>query len=200
VLVCAAAIGSGCSASYPTSPTSPVAVGLQLQLVQPMGEVPVGSLGAFSAFAIRSDGAWEDVTSKTTWSSPDPLVFRSLGQGRFFADSLGRSGVRAQYEGLAEFVDIVVIDPARRPTPRLNLTMAAPNAVGASAQATAVFLPAVGGSIDVTAATAWASSDPRVAVVDRGRLTAMGVGTTRITASYADVTSYYLFSIRPPQQ
>ena len=198
--MCAAVIGSGCSASYPTSPSTPVPVGLQLQLVQPMGDAPVGSLYAFSAFVIRSDGAWEDVTSKTTWSSPDPLVLQSFGQGRFFTESVGSSGVKAQYQGLADFVDVVVINPGGQPLPRLNLTMAAPGAVGASAQAKAVLLPAAGGSIDVTAAAAWASSAPSVAVVDRGRLTAMGIGTTRITASYADVTSYYLFSVRPPQQ
>lgn len=199
-MLVAAVIASGCNASYPTSPSSPVPVGLQLQVVQPMGEAQFGSLYAFSAFTIRSDGAWEDVTNKTIWSSPDSLVFRSISQGLFIASSLGNSGVRAQYEGLAQFIDVVVVDPARRPLPRLNLTMAAPSAVGGSAQATAVLLPAAGGSIDVTAAATWASSDPRVAVVDRGRLTAMGVGTTRITASYTDVTSYYLFSIRPPQQ
>ena len=119
MLVCAAVIGSGCSASYPTSPASPVPVGLQIQLAQPMGDVPPGALYAFSAFTLRSDGAWEDVTGRTTWSSPDPLVFQSFGQGRFFAESLGSSGVKAQYQGLADFVDVVVNNPEGRPLPRL---------------------------------------------------------------------------------
>ena len=200
MLVCAAVIGWGCSASYPTSPSSPVPVGLQIQLAQPMGDVPVGSLYTFSAFVLRSDGAWEDVTGRTTWSSPDPLVLQTFGQGRFFTESLGSSGVKAQYQGLADFVDVVVNDPLGRPLPRLNLTMAAPGVVGASAQAIAAFVSAGGGSIDVTAAAAWASSAPSAAVVDRGRVTAMGIGTTRITASYAGVSYYYVFSVRPPQQ
>jgi hypothetical protein len=197
-LLCAA-LAAGCDASYPTAPGQPVPLALQLHVDRPLGEAPVRATYAFSAFVLRSDGAWEDVSGGVFWSSPDPNVWRSLGSGWFHAQSPGVAGVRAEYDGLRAFIDVVVIDPSRQVVPRLSISAAGPRTVGASGQATVALLQSDGSSHDVTAAAAWMSSDASVATVDRGHVVAKGPGTTRITVTYAGLTAAYLFSVDPPQ-
>ena len=196
-LVCATLFFAGCSASYPTTPTDAVPLGLQVHAAQPLGDASVRSVYTFFAYVLRSDGAWEDVTDRTSWSSPDPVVFRSLGSGRYLAESPGRAGARAQYAGLGAFVDVVVIDPVRQPLPRLSLGAAAPQTIGVTAQATAALLSATGGARDVTNEATWVSSDPFVATVDRGRVTAIGPGTARITVTHSGLIAAYLLSVAP---
>jgi hypothetical protein len=171
---------------------------LQLHFASPLGDASLRSVYSFLAYVVRSDGAWQEVTNQATWSSPDPIVFRSLGSGRFAADSVGLSGVRVQYQGLGAFADIVVIDPARQAVPRLSLSPAQTLTVGTSGQATAFLLSSSGGSRDVTPDAAWDSSDPAVASVDRGRITVKAPGTTRIMVAYDGLVSSYTFSVRPP--
>jgi hypothetical protein len=188
---------AACEASYPTTPTAPVPLALQLHFAQPLGDASIRGGYSFKAYVIRSDGAWEEVTNQVAWSSPNPAVFRSAGSGQFIADNLGASGVIAQYQGLFASVAIVVVDPARLPTPRLSVTAVAPQ-TGATLQSVSALVPITGSSRDVTGEATWTSSDPLVATVATGRVTARGPGTTRITVTHQGMTASYVFSVRPP--
>jgi hypothetical protein len=199
-LLCAAILIVACDASYPTTPSPAVPVALQLHFGQTLGEASVRASYSFVAYVLRSDGAWHNATTDATWSSPDPSVFRSLGTGGFVAERPGTAGVRVELQGLEAFVAIVVIDPARQPLPRLAVRGVPPRTVGATAQTTAALLQSPALSSDVTAQAAWASSDPSVATVDGGRVTALRPGTVRITAMYDGLSAYYVFSISPPDR
>ena len=181
-------------------PTPPEPVALQLHVAQALVEARPRSTYTFLTYILRSDDVWEDVTAQTTWSSPDPAVFRSLGSGRFMADSPGHAGVRAEYAGFASFMDVIVIDPLRLPVPRLVMVTTNPWLIGSTGQAGVTLIPASGGSRSVTAEAEWSSSDPSVATIDRGRVTAIRPGTTQITASYQALTASYVFSVRPSQR
>ena len=199
-VACTAVLIAACDASYPTQPSAPVPVNLQLQFANAVGIVTSVPRTFFSmrTYVIRSDGAWEDVTGRTKWSSSDPFVLAPFGAGSFNGERPGTAGVRAEYEGLHAFIEIVVVDPAQLTLPRLFLTPAAPQTPGLSLTAKVELVPATGSSRDVTAEAAWVSSDPSVATVDRGRVTATDIGTTRITVNYQGFTASYVFSVPPP--
>jgi len=199
MVVCAALLITGCEASYPTTPTSAVPLAMQLHVPQPLGDASLRSSYGFTAYVIRSDGAWEEVTNQAAWSSPNPTVFRSGGSGRFVADALGTAGVIAQYQGFTMFIDIVVIDPSRLPVPRLTIGATAPR-IGTTAQSRVTLVPVTGAATDVTGEAVWTSSDPSVATVEQGRVTARSPGTTRITVTHLGLTAAYLFSVRPPER
>jgi len=200
VRLCALVLIAGCSASYPTTPSPAVPLALQLHFAQTLGEASVRASYSFLAYVLRSDGAWHNATFDATWSSPDPSVFRSLGGGRFIAESPGTAGIRVEFQGLDAFVGIVVIDPARQPVPRLAVRSVPPRTVGATTQTTAALLRSADISSDVTAQATWASSDPSAATVDGGRVTALRPGTVRITATYEGLSAYYVFSVPPPER
>ena len=195
------ALVAGCEASYPTRPDTPTPVALQVHYLRPVGYAAVRSSYTFAAYVLRSDGAWENVTTRAAWSAPDPAVLRSSGFGVFLADAPGASGVRVEYGGLATFVDMFVIDPSVQPYPRLTIAPGTPVVIGASSQATASFQSAAGAAAQaVTADAIWTSSDPAVATVAAGRVTAVGPGTTRITATFQGVSNFYGWSVPPPAQ
>ena len=200
VVLCAAILIVACDASYPTTPSPAVPVALQLHFGQPLGEASVFTSYSFVAYVLRSDGAWHNATIDATWSSPDPSVFRSLGTGVFRAERPGTAGVRVELQGLEAFVAIVVIEPARQPFPRLAARGVPPRTVGATTQTTAALLQSAAVSSDVTAQAAWTSSDPSVATVEGGRVTARRPGTVRISAMYDGLWGYYVFSIPPPER
>jgi hypothetical protein len=178
VLSCLGATLSACTASYPTTPSAPSAVALQLQVADALSEPMVHpATNGFKAFVVRSDGAWEDVTNRATWSTPDP---------------------RVNYEGFAAFFDVVVLSQAQLSFPRLSATLPRRVGLGASGQAGVSLLVSSSVSRDVTAEAVWTSSMPSVATVERGLLTGRAVGTARISASVGDSTVSFLVSIAPP--
>jgi hypothetical protein len=204
-LLCATLLVAGCTASYPTAPSEPVPVLLRVHIERPTDReiLANGSPRSFFAYVLRSDGAWEDVTAKTAWSSPAPSVFTLIpvGSGQFAGRESGTSGVRAEYAGLAAFLEIVIDRSSLFSFPQLAiLTAAGPQTAGATEQATASVISRTASPRDVTGAATWVSSDPSVATVDGGRVTAVAPGTTRITVTFEGFTDWYLFSVQPPRR
>jgi hypothetical protein len=199
VLSCLGATLSACTASYPTTPSAPSAVALQLQVADALSEPMVHpATNGFKAFVVRSDGAWEDVTNRATWSTPDPGVLRASADGRFSTVGPGATVARVNYEGFAAFFDVVVLSQAQLSFPRLSATLPRRVGLGASGQAGVSLLVSSSVSRDVTAEAVWTSSMPSVATVERGLLTGRAVGTARISASVGDSTVSFLVSIAPP--
>jgi hypothetical protein len=192
---------AACHASYPVGPTDsvPAPVAFQVHYKTPLGFIPVGTSFSFAAFALRSDGAYEDVTLRTTWSSTDPSVIRSTtAVGGFTASALGPADVVAQYDRFTSTLSLLVTRTDRPVYPLVTVSAGTPRNIGDTAQATLTLRLSSTATQNVTDLAAWESSDPRVmSVSSRGVVTAVGTGTGQITASYDGLSAWYAWSVSP---
>lgn len=197
-------LAAACSAAYPTAPTKPAPVALQVHFgargpVPPAG--PGGMTWGFQAYSLDTDGAYEFVTTQASWLSSDETVVRrvSTSPPTFMAVAPGAARIIARYEGLEASAWMIVTDPQLQTFPRLVLNPGSPGSIGRSAQAIATLERSAGGAREnVTSRVMWTSADPGVATIDQnGVITAVGLGTTLITASLDDLTTWYWLSIAP---
>jgi hypothetical protein len=196
-LVMASAILTGCTASYPTKPTKAPAVALQVHYNAATGFSTVGTSYSFSAYTLDRDGAYQNVTTLVAWSSSNSDVLQPTASWFFRAVAPGAAQVTARYGELESSVWMVVIHPELRAFPFVAVTTADPQVIGRQARSTATLRQSATASQVVTEAATWLSSDPTVATVDRGLITAVGAGTTQITVSYDDLSAWYWLSVRP---
>ena len=200
---------TSCRASYPVTPTEPTPLSLQIYYRNPVALALVGSSYTFDAFTLRSDGAYENVTSHTTWSSSDPSVLRhntvnSSTGAVFAAVAPGPADVVVHYRGFSSAVSMFVIRPDRRVYPQLSIGLPPVSSlsVGQKGQATASVLEIGAPAFEVvTDVASWSSSNPDVLRVERGgALTVVAPGTTHITASYNGLSAFVGVSVHPPRQ
>jgi hypothetical protein len=191
-----------CSASYPTVPSEPTPVTMQILVNRPLGAAVADSAYSFSAYALRSDFAWEDVTAAAEWRSSSTAVLRPFNvDGTFMATGPGSASVLVRHEGLAASFDVTVLAAPPLHRPRLSVSVLPdPRVVGGSGSAAATLSPLSGSSVTVTADAIWESSDPSVVTVDRGRLVGVGPGTATITASYQGLSDSVRVSVAPPSR
>jgi len=188
-----------CAADYPLGPTDTGPVAFEIYHNSPIGYSSVGSSFSMSAFVLRADGAYENVTAKTNWSVSDPAVLRATN-GFFSSIAVGPVEITATYQGFSRTAPMHVIQPGRQTFPSLTI---APFFVlpspGQSAQAVARLNQSAAAFEIVTDAATWTSSDPAVVTVDRGVIKAVQPGTTHITVTYAGYSAFLKMSIHPPR-
>jgi hypothetical protein len=185
----------GCEASYPASPT-PTVESLEVQYRSSMGPARVGGSVWLIPYAVRSDGAWLDVSHSVTWSSSDPSIVRA-DSDVVVALAPGTASIIASYEGISGSLELDVLPNQPSSLPTLFLQPATPRALGETLSARAQW--SEGGLIVTTSAT-WSSSDPSVATVDaHGVVIARAPGTVRIAAAYQGVMAWYVYSVPPPR-
>jgi hypothetical protein len=164
--------------------------------VSPVGlTLPVGARRQFTAQAIRSDGSSMNVTGMATWQSDAPGVaaVSTAGgtRGQVTGIGAGTASISATYMGVTGSVSVTVT-PATltqvqvtpfNPTLSLNTPL----------QFVATAIYSDGTNIAVTGLATWLSSDPNVAGISnaagsRGQATSLGKGSTKISATYMNVT------------
>ena len=191
-----------CRPSYPTTPGDLGPVALEVHYTSATSFLtPGGRL--FRAYVLKADGAYEDVTSKTSWSSSDTSVLRpSAVAGNMVAVAPGIVELRAQYAGLTNSIWLTVIASQSPPYayPYLDISSGDPRVVANTSRAVARLNLASRVSQDVTAFVTWESSNNRVVTVERGLVSAIGPGTAQITASYDGLTAWYGLSVEPPSR
>jgi hypothetical protein len=193
-----------CQATAPTAP-SPVLSGVAI--LYNTASRP-GESFQLKAFAVDSDGAYTEVTEQAQWTSSNAGI-ASINPGNFVggksvsANSPGTTVITAVYQSVSGFLPVRV---PMRPNPsnvvgplRLEPARASLNGAGAEVRLTVSF-SASGRSSDVTTAATWTSSEPTVATVDRGVVTAQRVGTTEIVASYEGASDSYWMSVHPSRE
>jgi hypothetical protein len=195
----AALIATSCQASYPTQPTQAVPVALRVHYLTATGVEPVGTGRGFSAYLLNSDGAYENVTDRATWSSSDPTVLQRDAHSFFRAVATGAAEIVARYTGLQSSVWVVVVQPESQAYPHLAIAPGDPHTLGQRAQAVATLRVSSSESLIVTDAATWSSTDTRVITVDRGAVTGVGPGTAQILVSYGGLSTWYGLSIQPSQ-
>jgi hypothetical protein len=192
---------SSCSANYPSSATNPQIVGLQIHFVQPIAFWAVDGTYFFDAYAIDADGAYHGITNAATWLSGDSSVLvPGSFPGGFRAVGPGTATILVRYEGAAASLSLAVGNRGLRPLPHLEISAVSVSGIGSQARSTVRRRETATGSIDVSAAATWSSSDPRVVTVQGGNVTAVGPGTAFVTASHNGLVAEYGLSVRPPSE
>jgi hypothetical protein len=156
----------------------------------------VGEL--FTLYAVTNDAneIFRNVSRQATWSSSDPAVVQ-VGSGVVRAVGNGLAQVAATYEGMTAFLLIRVSPPPSFPYLLLTNTIYVPY-LGSSGTVRARLVTGDGiASTDVTALATWTSSDPQVATVAQGTITALRLGTVEITASYGGAVGVLRLSVQP---
>jgi len=150
---------------------------------------------------VNADGVYTEVTDLARWSTSNPGVMRidpSFPSTWVMAVSAGTADVIATYQNLSGSYN-TAYGGFPQPVPRIVFSFSgSAREVGATERLTATLVQTQS-SVDLTgnAGVVWTSSNPEVATVVGDRLTAVGVGSTQITATYQGVTSWYRFSIFP---
>ena len=192
---------AGCNAKYPSQPSVPAPSTLQVHYPTAMGAPLVGASFFFTAYIINSDGAYEDVTSRATWLSSNPVVVRMTSSpSGFTAVAPGLADLSASYQGLTSSVSVAVLEVDRQ-FPALAVTAGNPRVIGQTATTTASLRTSATQSQNVTSQAAWSSSDERVVTVtpagQAASVKGVGVGTAQITAVFNGLSASYGLSIQP---
>ncbi len=207
----AISIACGAPASAPTPPGPPPhpgpIVGTSSTPVQSieifytfgLDWLAIGSTFGFGVFAIHADGIYEKVSVQqgVVWTSSDSAVVQVIptGLGSLRAAGPGIAQVTATYQGFSASV-AQEIRTGIPPYPFLEIAPhASPSEEGMSMDAGARWRESNTSFPDVTTLSTWTSSNPTVATVSGGRITARSVGTTRITANYNGASASYTFSV-----
>lgn len=199
-VLCVVVALAGCHATYPSAPSTPSIVALQVHFLRAMGPVPVSSSFGLIAYAVDSDDAYEDVTGRVSWSTSDASIISRGAPGviSFGAIGAGTATITAQYQGFSTTVTVVTIRADRPVYPSLVITGGDARSVGTAAPAVARLQRSPSDTQDVTALASWSSSDPRVATVAAdGMVRAHAPGTAQITASYSGLSTWYNMSVSP---
>jgi hypothetical protein len=166
--------------------------------VTPSGaSIPIGAKQQFTATGTYSNGMTKDITASATWTSTNTQVATvsdAIGtKGLATAAGIGTTTVIATFSGVTSNAVTLTVSPAALTsitvTPS-NPTIALGSVVGLQFKALGTFSD--GTAQDLTATVAWTSSNIAVAFIStapgsQGFATAVGVGTTTITATSGSV-------------
>ncbi len=130
-----------------------------------------------------------EVSSKCVWTSSDSSVATVNDVGMITAVNFGTAEITAVYEGLTATGTVKVV-----PLITYEL-MLSPESLsiykGASSLITATYKVYEDGQLqsatDVTASATWSTGNNKTATVNNGYVTGVGLGATKITASYNDL-------------
>ena len=151
-------------------------------------DLDVGETQAIAASAFDAGG--RVVTGRTvTWESEDAGVASVSPTGVVRAVAVGSTRIRATIDGVWEVVTVRVTPPAPVPTTiRLSSTSATLNA-GGTFEVSATVLDQTGAPMSGYN-FAWSSAAASIATVSAGgRITAVGSGTTTVTATAAGLSA-----------
>jgi len=153
----------------------------------------IGETAQFVAIGKTSSGASVDVTSVSAWTSSAPSVAVVSGSGLATGKGAGTTTFTVVYTNadgtVATGSASLTVAPSGSPEPYASLAVVPSSAtvlaVGQTAQFIAIATTGTGTTLDLTSSTAitWTSSNQAVGTVNTaGLVTAVGSGTTAITA------------------
>lgn len=165
------------SSEPPVTAATPAAVA-GIRFTAPPASVTVGQSATLRAVAVDAEGT--PLTGRAVrWTSSDPARAVVTPQGVVSARGPGAVTLTARAEGATQSLTLEIL-PVRAASVALSAG-AATLVVGETARLTA--LPLDAGGQRVASAVSWRTADPRVASVDDGVVTAVGAGSTVVTAT-----------------
>jgi uncharacterized protein YjdB len=188
------AAANGHSAQVSVTVGAPVVTSLAVQAMP--ASVPLGETSQLTAIATMSDGTHPEVTNTATWTSSDENVASVNGSGVVDSQGVGVAEITGSYRGVVESTNVTVTDAVLR---SITVTSQSTHvARGLTTRLTAAGTMSDNTPVDLTTTAAWSSADDSTATVDgSGVLTAVGEGTTTITAAVGDVSSHIDVTVDP---
>ena len=185
---------NGVSGSAVLTVTAPV---LQSIAVTPAGpSVPKGETQQFTATGTLSDGTTEALTGQATWASATTSVATITAAGLATAAGLGTSSISATLNGVSGSAVLTVTAPVLQ---SIAVTPAGPSVPkGETQQFTATGTLSDGTTEALTGQVTWASATTSVATITTaGLATAVGVGTSSISATLDGITGSTVLTVSP---
>ena len=148
----------------------------------------VGGTQHFTAIGTFADGSLMDITSLVTWSSATANIATITAGGAATGVKTGTDKITAALSGITS-------QPVALNVIALSAISVAPSSpanmgVGATQHFTATGSYSDGSTADFTSQVVWSSSNSTVATIASGGIaTAVGGGTTNITATFGGLTS-----------
>ncbi len=144
--------------------------------------LPVGGTVQLAVVGTFSDGTQADLTGLASFSSSAPQVASVDSGGQVRAIGAGQASVSATVAGVAGSTEVTV--SAAHPTAITVSPMSATLPQGAQLKLSAQAQFDDGTQADVTAASAWSTSTPAVAVLPDGTATGVSPGAATVTAAF----------------
>jgi hypothetical protein len=159
----------------------------------------VGSTFGFSVLAIHADGVYEPLgTPEATWTSSNLAIVRLIGTpSTLQAVGVGIATITVTARGFSDSATVEIVNSSASSTyPRLTVNPpTGPTGAGETRDARLLFSESPTNFREVQAEAEWSSSDPRVATVAAGLVTAVGQGATEISASYRGYSDRFRLSV-----
>jgi hypothetical protein len=159
----------------------------------------VGTIRFFIATGTYSDGSTQDLTTAVTWVSSDLPIVTIDTNGLATTLSQGTALISAELGGITNTIQFTI----ELPPPTLISLAVSPvsstNYVGTTRLLSATGTYSDGATQDLATAVTWVSADTAVATIDtNGLVTALGSGTSLISAEFAGITNSMEFTVLPP--
>jgi len=189
------AIATGCQATAPVAP-APTPTRLVVLFDRPSHPDPFFAL---YAYVVDSDEGYTNVTGSAQWSvsNPSAVQFMTLttpvsGPAQFNALG-GTASILASYQGLAGFVTFTVQNPLVISPLHIDTGVNGLVGIGRTMALTARDFQFT----NLTNQSSWTSADPSIATVSQGVVTAVGIGTTTISATRNGTSDTVYVSVLP---
>ena len=156
-----------------------------------------GDTSQLTATALLSDGTYENVTSKASYSSANTSIATVNSAGLVTGKAVGATTVTAVYQGKSYTVAVFV------GAPDVMSISVSPNPVnirrGDTSQLTTTASLSDGTNQNVTSTVSYSSANTSIATVSSGGLvTGKAVGTTTVTATYSGKSKQVTVNVRAP--
>jgi trimeric autotransporter adhesin len=169
-------------------------VSLTVAAANTTGTATLGDTLQFVATGTLSDGTTRDVSTLVTWSAADTQIATVASNGVATAVAPGTTTITAAFPGIASASAAITV---QGPT-SITVTPPNPSAIaGATQQFNAMGTFPDGSNRDVTRAASWSSSSTAVASISSsGLASAVGTGTTLITASVGGISGSTALTVK----
>ncbi len=164
----------------------------EIQVSPSVLSLPRGLDHQLFAVGIFSDGTHRGLTNLVTWNSSSEAlatVSNAANRGLLTAVAAGQVTVTAMYEGLTGQIPVTVTDATLSSIQVTPTNMTLPQGISENFQAVGIFSD--GTHLSLTSRATWNSSDESRATASniggRGLVTAINVGTVKISAGFGGV-------------
>ncbi|QRG68367.1 Ig-like domain-containing protein [Brevibacillus choshinensis] len=126
-----------------------------------------------------SDKTTEDITKNADWSTADSEI-ATVEAGLVTATGSGKTKIKASYGGKSVTIPVEIEGISKLAVDQKKLALS----VGATKQVVANATYSDKSTAAVTEGAEWATADSEIATVEKGLVTAVGSGKTKITVTY----------------
>lgn len=156
----------------------------------------LGTSEQLSALGTYTDSSTENLSSAVRWTSSSPGTINTSASGLATARAIGSASIIASLNGISGATNLNVATAAL-----VSIMVTAAHSslpLGTTGQLTATGTYTDGSKNDLTHSATWTSSSPAVMTISSpGVVSAVGLGTTAVSASFSNITGKANLSTSP---